>query len=200
MPARIQAASFTRKSKLPFKAMSIRELLLHRTSQLTSAAEYLFEVNKVVPAVILTRSIVETFAVLFAFHERLDRFLNAENRDSKALDEYLMSCLMGGRDNSDLPKAINILNSIDRVEKSVPNFRSAYDALCEFAHPNWAGTFGSFGKVMKETIELELGPNENTSAHSHGLFVLSTSLMLFEHYYKGSGEQVRLLNEYFEMN
>lgn len=75
LPDRIQIAALTLKSKLPFKAVSIRELLLHRMAALSSAAVDLFEQKRVIPAVILTRAIVETLAALFTIHERVERFL-----------------------------------------------------------------------------------------------------------------------------
>lgn len=201
-PERIQAATLTRKSKLPFKALMIRELLLHRTVSLTTAAIDLFDDNQTVPAVILTRSIVETLAVLFDFQERLENFLKAETKDCFALDKFLLCRLMGSRNcpDADMPKAVNILTLIDRVEVVAPGFRSVYDSLCEYAHPNWAGTFGSFGNVVTETTELVLGAVVRIPAYSAGLLALSGSLIAFENYYKKSGEFVQKLNDYFEKN
>jgi hypothetical protein len=202
LPKRVQATAFTGKSKLPFKAAAIRELLLHRTATLASAAVDLYEGNRVIPAVILTRSIVETLALLFNFHERLEHFLKGEVKDSDALDDSFMCCLVGSRNNPEGPKAVNVLTLIDRVEKTVPDFRFVYDALSECAHPNWAGTFGAFGHGHdgnhSETTELELGPREQMEAYSPGLSALSSSLMSFEHYYNDSGKLVRQLNEYFD--
>ena len=200
LPKRIQAAALTRRCKLPFKALAIRELLLHRTVALTEAAVDLFEKDAVIPAVILTRSIVETLAVLFEFHEQLQRFLKEETKDHRALDEFLMRCLMGSRNHpdADMPTSVNILTLIDRVEKTAPGFRSVYDSLCECAHPNWAGTFGAFGCAVTETSELELGPQTHIPAHSAGLSMLSGSLMAFEHYYQESGALVHQLNDYYE--
>lgn len=200
LPKRIQAAALTRRCKLPFKALAIRELLLHRTAALAKAAVALFEKGAVIPAVILTRSIVETLAVLFEFHERLQHFLKEETKDHHALDEFLMRCLMGSRNHRDtnMPTATNILTLIDRVEKTAPGFRSVYDSLCEYAHPNWAGTFGAFGNAVSETTELELGPQTRIPAYSAGLSTLSGSLIAFEHYYQESGALVRQLNDYYE--
>ena len=204
LPKRVQAAAFTSKSKLPFKAQAIRELLLHRTAALASATVDLFEQNRVIPAVVLTRCIVETLAVLFDFHERLERFLKDEPKDTCVLDQFLVRCLMGSRNNPDpgMPKSVNILSLVDRIEKTVPGFRAVYDALCEAAHPNWAGTFGAFGRgiggTTRETTELELGPAEQIPAFSAGLSTLSGSLMAFDYYYNDSGELVRQLNGYFD--
>jgi hypothetical protein len=109
---------------------------------------------------------------------------------------------MGSRNKPDpeMPDAVNTLSLIDRVEKTTPGFRSIYDALCEYTHPNWAGTFGAFGSIMTETTELELGPRERIPAYSAGLSTLSGSLTAFEFYYKKSGELVQKLNERFDKN
>ena len=204
LPKRVQAVAFTSKSKLPFKAQAIRELLLHRTSALASAAVDLFEQKRVIPAVVLTRCIVETLAVLFGFHGRLERFLKDEPKDARVLDQFLVSCLVGSRNHPDsgMPKAVNILTLVDRIEKTAPGFRDVYDTLCEVAHPNWAGTFGAFGRgiggATRETTELELGPAQGIPAFSAGLSTLSGSLMAFDYYYNDSGELVRQLNGYFD--
>src|SRR5215216_2669438 len=77
-PQSVQADAFSKKWKVPFKAAMIRELLLYRTTDLAGASIGFFEQKRIVPAVILTRSIVETFAVLFVFHDRLEKFLKEE--------------------------------------------------------------------------------------------------------------------------
>src|SRR6266568_7206012 len=101
LPKRVQAAAFTQRCKLPFKAHLIRELLIHRTAALASPAIRLFEEDRVIPAVILTRAIVEALAMLFALHEQLERFLKATAKDNYKLDEFLMCCLIGSRNNPD---------------------------------------------------------------------------------------------------
>jgi hypothetical protein len=198
LPDRIEAAALTIESKLPFKALSIREVLLHRMASLCSAAVDLFEQKRVIPAVILTRAIVETVAVLFVFNERLERFMKDEKKNIDEIDDFLTRCLVGARNNPDIPTPTNILAFIDRVEKTVPGFRDVYDALCECAHPNWAGTFGAFGEIDKEKHELRLGPAERSPAYSTGIAALSGSLMAFEYYYNGSGDLVRQFNDYFD--
>ena len=198
LPDRIQIAALTLKSKLPFKVLSIRELLLHRVAALSGAAVDLFAQKRAIPAVILTRAIVETLAVLFTFCERLDRFLKEEPKDIGAFDEILMRYLMGARNNPEMPAPTNIVTLVDRVEKMLPGFRRTYDSLCECAHPNWAGMFGAFAEVDRENFELKLRPAEKSFAYSTGLAALSGSLMLFEHYYNDSAELVRKINDYFE--
>jgi hypothetical protein len=198
LPDNIQAASLTVKSKLPFKALSLRELLIHRMAALCIPTVQLFETKHIIPAVILTRAIVETVAVLFVLHERLNRFLKEKDKDVESLDEFFMKSLVGSKVDQEMPTPSNILNMIDRVEKTFPGYRSVYDILCEYVHPNWAGLFGSFGDIIKEKVELKLGPNERTKAYSSGLNVLSTSLMVFSNYYNETADLVQQLEDYFE--
>lgn len=198
LPDRIQIAALTLESKLPFKAVSIRGLLRHRMAALSSAAVDLFEQKRVIPAAILTRAIVETLAVLFTFHERVERFLKDKVKDIDAFDAFLMRYLLGARDIPEMPTPTNILTLIDRVEVTLPGFRRVYDSLCECAHPNWAGTFGAFGEVDQERFELKLGPVERSSAYTSGVAALSGSLMVFEHYYNDSADLMYQLNDYFD--
>ena len=198
LPERIQIAALTLTSKLPSKALSIRELLIHRMAALASAAVDLYKQKRTIPAVILTRAIVETAVVMLIFHERLGRFLADKNKDIVSFDDFLMRCLLGAKNNPEMPTATNILTFVDRVEQRIPGFRSVYDGLCECAHPNWAGTFGAFGQIDKENFELKLGPAERSTAYTVGLAASSGALMLFEHYYNDSGDLVRKFNDYFE--
>lgn len=196
LPDRVQAAALTLKSKIPFKAVSIRELLLHRVHALAGAAVELFESNRVIPAVILTRAVVETTAVMFTLHERLVRFL--ENQRTGELDDFLMRNLVGARNNPEMPISINILTLVDRVEKTIPGFRSSYDGLCECAHPNWAGAFGAYGEVDRQKLELKLGPSSRTAAFSAGVSALSGALLTFHYYYNDSADLVARVNDHYE--
>ena len=196
LPDLIPAAGLTLKSKLPFKALSIRELLIHRVSELASAAVENFEKGRVVAGVSLTRAVMETVAVLFALDEQVTKFL--QDKDAEDLDGFLMTTLMGSRSGGDLPVAINILTLIDRLHKEVEGARTVYDALCEITHPNWAGLLGSFGTLDKPKYELQLGKRTNTRGNSTGLSALSGALKTFEHYYNDLANKIDEMNKYFE--
>lgn len=195
LPDKIQAAALTLKSKIPFKALSVRETLLHRTHALASAAVELFEGNRVIPAVVLTRAVSESTAVMFTLHERTARFL--QDHKVNEFDDFLMCNLVGARNNSETPTAVNILTLIDRVEKTIPGFRSSYEGLSECAHPNWAGTLGAYGEIDHDKYELNLGPSFRTATFSIGVHALSGALMIFHHYYNDSAELMEKLNDHF---
>jgi len=196
LPERIQAAATSRTSMLPYKALAVRELLLHRVSALATAAVELFDSERTVPAVVLTRAVVEAVAVCYALHDRVERFL--VDRSMKDLDDFLVRSLVGARNYSEMPTATNVMTFINQATKTIPQFRSVYDNLCEYTHPNWAGTMGSFGEVDKESLDLKLGPNTRTLAFASGVSALSGSLMLFHYYYDKSGDIILRLNDYFE--
>src|SRR5258708_1364154 len=112
LPDRIQISALTFKSKLPFKALAIRELLIHRVSELASSAVENFEIGRVVSGIALTRAVMETGALIFELHRRVTQFLVDKNVEQ--FDSFLMISLMGSHNNADLPLAMNVLTVINR--------------------------------------------------------------------------------------
>ena len=196
LPDRIQIASLTLNSKIPFKALSLRELLIHRVSPLATAAVDLFERDEIVPALVITCAVFETVAVIYCLHKRLQQFLN--DKDMSEFDAFLMTCLFGCRDEPGFPKSIDMLTFIDQVEETIPEFRQNYDVLSEYAHPSYSGLLGSFGITDKKEFELKLGTKDMSREFTIGVSGLSSALMIFLHYYNDSAELVHQLNDYFE--
>jgi hypothetical protein len=199
LPDRIQISALSIKSKIPFKAIALRELLLQRISALATPAVELFEQKKFIPAVMLTRSIVETFALFYAMYDKIICFLDTNNIDE--LDDFLMPSLVGVKNCDKLPSPKSILKWIDRVDKKIiPNFRNNYDNLCEITHPNWAGTLGALGKIDRQAFELKLGLIKDSPTQMVGFNLLSSTLMAFYHYYNVSADLMLKLNAYFEQS
>jgi hypothetical protein len=196
LPEKIQIAALPLNSKLPFKALSLRELLIHRVSDLADTAVELFEQRRLIPAVLLTRGVIETVAVAFSLYKALERFVGSH--DVAAFDEFLMKGLMGGRLEDSSYRATNVVTLVQHVEKTIPGFESSYNWLSEFAHPNWAGMLGAFGEIDRESFELLLGPNQRTSAFSTGVNALSGSLLVFHHFYNGMAEMLQHINQHFD--
>jgi hypothetical protein len=196
LPDRISIDSLTLKSKIPFKALALRELLLHRVSSLATATVDLFEHDKVVPALVLTRAIFETVAVLFSLHRRLHLFL--KDRNTSELDDFLMRCLVGSSVGSGLPPPIDISLLIDYVNDAVPEFRATYERLSEYSHPTWSGLLGSFGKIDKGEFELKLGTKSERGGSMTGISALSAALMVFHRYYNESGKLLEQINSCFD--
>jgi hypothetical protein len=196
LPKSVPAGGLTLRSKLPFKALSVRELLIHRVSVLASAAVIDFEEGAVVPGIVLTRAVIETTAVLFCLAEVIDEFLSS--KDEAKLDKSLMQSLVGARWPDHPVQSTNVLNLVDRVSKSIPGYRASYDTLSEYVHPNWSGLLGSFGRIDRERHELFLGFREDSAGLVSGASALAATLDVFRHFYNAMAKPLHDFNEYFD--
>lgn len=196
LPAKIEIAALSLNSKIPFKALSLRELLIHRVSELATPAVELFEQRRLIPGVILTRAVIETVALTFSLHKQIESYFRSYDAD--ALDDFLMLSLMASRLPDSAHQATNIITLVKHVEKKIPGFEQTYNSLSEYTHPNWAGVLGAFGEIDKEAFELLLGPNHRTSALASGVSALSGALLTFHHFYNDMAEMLYRLNDHFE--
>jgi hypothetical protein len=188
-PKSVDASSLSPKSKLPFKAMSIRDLLYHRFAELTDVAVRLYESNKVVSASILTRASLETFALLYYLYKKMQDVV--ETNVVGEIDDILMKILFGCKDGSLPIESVNILTAIDHFDKQFgPNkklLRHFYDMLSESSHPNWFGTGGAYGILDQQNRRYILGTT-NHSASTLCVLALLTTLEGFHLYYLKIGE------------
>ena len=196
LPKRVDASSLTLQSKLPFKALSVRETLIHRVSALASPAVALFEANNLLAGIVLTRAVFETVAVLFSLRREVDAFLKHETIET--LDDFLMACLVGSRWPDAKTQARNVLTMIDHLDKQFQGYRATNDSLCEYAHPNWSGALGSFGTIDRQEHVLHLAQESRESVQIIGETSLAMSLNLFQHEYDDMISSLNALNSYFE--
>lgn len=196
LPSELYVGSLTLNSKLPFKAFEIRELLIHRASDLANGAINIFDEEMIVPAIVLVRSLIETTALLYSLYERTQGFLI--RKDVAEYDQFLMSCLVGSRDKEAKYQSINVLNHIDRFERLVPGFRQMYDSLSEYAHPNWAGLKGAYGTTDKEKYVTRFGTRSARSTPGVGVAALAGTLLVFHHYYNALGVELEKVNSHFD--
>ena len=185
LPSRVDPAQISVKAKIPFKAISFREALIHRVTELSdSAFTFLTMEGKAVSGFILTRAVYETMALLFVLHTNIKRVV-----DSKAVgdfDEYIMTHTFGwrkeGEDN--LPTMPNILGAIDKVDKFLDgHFRREYEAISEYCHPNCAGVHSSYVKIDKENIYADIGSQFTKTETMHAAGTLLSTLEMFEYFY-----------------
>jgi hypothetical protein len=183
LPLRVDAM-VSPDSKLPFKALIYREGLIWRMAELSHGAFENFEKNQLALAILETRAAVETSAALWYLHAKLDATLKADAVGD--IDDFLMKLSMGSRTDTDImPQAISVLTFVDRVEKDVKGFRQQYDRLCEFAHPNWAGTALLYSKHDQAKLWTDFGANIRRidGPKQVGVTNLSVALMFFERSY-----------------
>lgn len=181
LPARVDPISLTLKSKIPYKAVSLRELLFHRITELGESAIELYEKKRIISAFIITRAVMETTALFYWMHKEFK--IVVDNDSIEGIDDFLMKLLFGWKDNKDLKEPYNILKAVDQINKKVPYFRRAYDMLSEFTHPNYCGVHGAYGKIDKKNIWMDLGSENKDVPIISGLSPLVGSLELFTYYY-----------------
>jgi hypothetical protein len=196
LPRFVHAKSFTLKSKNPFKAMVLREALIHRLSSLADGVVSEFDAGRWVSASILVRAIVESTAVLYSLELQVSNALKALKDD--ALTQFLRDTMVSSRSDPKLPKAINVLTLIDKVDKQFNGFRSGYDDLCEYAHPNWCGVLGSFSELNRETITVSFSTFAHPSATTANISAFMGALTVAQYVYNKCEESISLLSEAFD--
>lgn len=155
LPPRIDPATISTKAKIPFKALSVREVLLYRVSELAEAALRCYEDNQLVATAILSRALMESVALSYWLYKELQDSL--ERGTSDKINEFLGKALVGTRNDGTPLLAHNVMNAIDVVTKDLPDYRKLYEELCEIAHPNWGGGLGAYATLNEEKLWYELG-------------------------------------------
>lgn len=193
LPDKIVAGALSHISKLPYKALSLRETLIHRIADLSDAAISLYKSSNIVPAIIMIRSVFETSAVLFWLFEKLKHV--SETGDLKDMNDFLNKHLFGARNQNASVESYNILTAIDHTDKEFENYRIAYNDLSEFAHPNWSGLMGAYSDAYKNKFVVKLGKGEGMIPSIFSLPLLISSLKLAIHYYDEMEQHFIKFNE-----
>ena len=199
LPESFEIAMLSLNSKLPFKALSVREVLIHRIADLTLSAAECLRAERVISAATLTRGAMETLARVMELEARIARFL--AEPDVKAMNDYLDCSLLGSRTDAEMPRAINILTAIQKADKEIPDFEKNYENMCEYAHPNWSGGLGTFGQIDQENFRLILkNPERAYRALRTTALLLNATLGAFEAWYNRLADSIKAFNEHFENN
>ena len=194
LPKKIEAASLSHYSKLPFKAFSLREALIYRIAELSEVAVELFESEKLVSAIIMTRAVYETTSILYWLFKSLEKVCTKKELGN--IDEFFMKSLFGSK-NGEMPlESYNILTAIDHTDKVFKGYRNAYNSLSEFAHPNWPGLLGAYSKLNRKEIDLDLGKDVGNIPLSATLSLLVGALTLFIYYYNEMETYLLKFNEF----
>jgi hypothetical protein len=144
-----------RRSKIAWKIAQFSNAMTHRFIALAEGVALSWNNSNVLSAVLNARAMVETTAVFWEFGEQFSKYSSA--LDFGAVDRLAMSYLFSTRDDEILKespelKARQVLNAIDLIDKTIiPHFRSHYDRLSEFCHPNSLGHRGLFSKLDRKT-------------------------------------------------
>jgi hypothetical protein len=144
-----------RRSKIAWKIAQFSNAMAHRFISLAEGVALSWNSSNVLSAVLNARAMVETTAIYWKFGGQFSKYCRA--LDFGAADRLAMSYLFGTRDDEILKespelKARQVLNAIDSIDKTIiPHFRSHYDRLSEFCHPNSMGHRGLFSQLDRKT-------------------------------------------------
>jgi hypothetical protein len=180
---RLEAEDVSIREKLPFHVVQNREGLAWRLAELSQDALQAMQAGRLASASLLVRAAVETVAALWYLQKKVADAI--QSHSTAELHATLHRLLLGSRTSELLPEAINVLTFVDAVEKDLEGFRHQFDQLCEYAHPNWAGTASLFSKTNLEERAVNFGRHPDGSEHVEILTAvnLSVALGLFEHAY-----------------
>ena len=131
---------------------------LHRIVALGTGMTAEWNKKRLLNCIVLSRSLMETVGALFRVLDDTYKLLPTE--DIRGIHSLLTVAMFGRRDlepgDKSLPKAVNALTGIDRLEKAYPGSRQMYDWVCEYVHPNCDG-YLLFGQPNLTTADAELG-------------------------------------------
>lgn len=120
-----------------------------------AAVEELF-----VPLFVLGRSILETGCLVWDVWSRVGRILTVRDKAALAeFDGHLMKVLLGAKSKEwvgdpEMYPSPNVLTIVDRLTRADhPGLRGFYDALPEFAHPNFAGMQAAYRRIDERARE-----------------------------------------------
>lgn len=157
LPVEIHAGGVSTIAKTPYKLLIFREALIWRLAETSEVALSLFKDRKHVSAIIMIRSVIECAAACWFILELIEEY--QEKRSLTKLDEKVTRLLMGQKWNSELPSAVHINDMLRSADKTVTGMFKSYDIMSEYAHPNWSGVFGMYGKRGGEDYIALFGEN-----------------------------------------
>jgi hypothetical protein len=120
--------------KLAFAPLACREALIWRVAELGHSACLAFKRDDVGAGMLLTRAVIECSAATWYLVEKIENF---KPEDYAGTDDIMKRLWLGSKTDPNVPDPINVLTMLRQANKSCPGICGWYDALSEFAHPNW---------------------------------------------------------------
>ncbi len=132
------------------KFMLTRAGLLHRALELAISSDTAINNKQIVSSSLLIRALFETVSVFGYMYYKMVDF--NKNKNIKEFDTNITNILYGSRNGTTDYVSVNILTMIDKIDKEYPNYRSTYDKLSEYSHPNFMGASLLYGTPQKNKI------------------------------------------------
>jgi len=144
----------TLKPKIVWKVDGCMQTILYRVVDIAETAIFLWRTGKMIPVIILSRSLMETVSASYWLLHRIERKNNLEEIDQDVMKLYFSSSIV-----QTLPDPINVLKFIDLVGKHIPNWRNTYDLMSQSVHPNSDGTIFAYTELDKKTGDINFFDN-----------------------------------------
>jgi len=170
-------------AKIPTKLATVLGALAWRAKELADLSHELFKRDHLVPAIILTRALMESTALLYTVFKKTT--VSIEARELATIDEYLVRCLAGSRKNANDPQSPNVLTAVQHLEKEdgCDGFLAFYETLCEFAHPNSLGTFYAYADYNELDRRVSFGPGRGLTEPNDAAFAAVFALEVLISFY-----------------
>lgn len=191
LPTIIDAGSFRTtsgeicRSKAPTIALSFRETQAWRVEEFARSGCDLIERGDLVAGIANIRHMMECCAAIWYLLEIIENPVSS-NTDHKLLYEKLGRLFVGSKNIfPDMPRAINVLNFIEKLDKKFPGAARRYDRLSEISHPNWAGSAAMYSKRTDDNFTTHFGREvkDNSSTRTLALGSLIIGLEIFAYAY-----------------
>jgi hypothetical protein len=163
--------------KVIWMVQSFIQLTIHRAVDLFEALSVSWESSKPSVAFVLARAIIENAATIFDLQDQIEK--HTKLGEFTEIHEAVQVRLMGGRDKESPILVPNILNAIDKADKKYKTFREHYELMSEFAHPNYSGMHGLYGKIDRERLTFHIKGESGINDITLSFLLYSLSVSLF---------------------
>jgi len=163
--------------KVIWMVQSFIQLTIHRAVDLFEALSVSWESSKPSVAFVLARAIIENAATIFDLQDQIENHIKLG--EFTKIHEAVHVRLMGGLDKESPILVPNILNAIDKADKKYKTFREHYEIMSEFAHPNYSGMHGLYGKIDQERLTFHIKGENGINDITLSFLLYSLSVSLF---------------------
>ena len=191
LPTIIDAGSFRTSSgeicgsKAPTIALSFRETQAWRVEEFSRAACDMIERGDLVVGVANVRHVIESCAAVWYLLDLIERHTKT-GIDHKELYDRLGKLFLGSKNVfPDMPRAVNVMTFIEKMDKVHPGVARNYDQLSEISHPNWAGSVAMFANRSEDNFTTYFGRSlrGHSATQNMALSSLIDGMEIFTHAY-----------------
>jgi len=172
----VTASGASVTAKLPTKVAAVAGALAWRAHDFAALSCDLFEQQRVIPGAVITRSLMETTALVYLVYKKAAQATREHRTDT--LDDFLVRCMSGNRFRAGDPESPNVLTAIQALDKEpgCDRYSDFYSLLCEFAHPNSLGSFYAYSSFDEVSRAVFFGHNRGMTKGSDVAFGLVFAL------------------------